>query len=147
MRDGDYVTITNRLEDLPHWFQLHPLEVHGPAAIYKMQRKLEAGYEPGEPADAPNLWRALAGDRLVWVGCERPDLKSVGGVLFLLEFRDNALVIGESGGQDPDPLVFGSLERDAKPEKKVLRQAAVAAVRRLGMPDVTPDLDERWTIG
>ncbi len=27
MRDGQHVTITNRLEDLPLWFRLHPTEV------------------------------------------------------------------------------------------------------------------------
>src|SRR4051794_32471978 len=29
MRDGSHVRITNRLEDFPSWFQLHPLEISG----------------------------------------------------------------------------------------------------------------------
>ena len=29
MRDGSHLTITNRLEDLPPWFRLHPTEVFG----------------------------------------------------------------------------------------------------------------------
>ena len=29
MREGNFVTITNRLADLPPWFELHPTEVCG----------------------------------------------------------------------------------------------------------------------
>jgi hypothetical protein len=27
MKDGDFVTITNRVPDMPEWFTLHPTEV------------------------------------------------------------------------------------------------------------------------
>jgi hypothetical protein len=65
MRDGDSVSITSRIEDLPAWFELHPTEVSGFAACSMMQKKLAMGYTPGEPLDGPNLWRVLTGDRIV----------------------------------------------------------------------------------
>jgi hypothetical protein len=59
MRDGDFVTITNRSADLPPWFELHPSEVCG-SAVYKMMERLAAGYQPKEPMDAPTIWRVNA---------------------------------------------------------------------------------------
>ncbi len=63
LRDGDFVTITNRWSDLPSWFELHPSEVGG-SAVFKMMQRLTAGYQPKEPMHAPNIWRVKAGDRL-----------------------------------------------------------------------------------
>lgn len=48
MRDGYHVTITNRLDDLPPWFRLHPTEVCGRFA-YKLMPKVEKGDYPSEP--------------------------------------------------------------------------------------------------
>lgn len=67
MKDGDYLTITNRWQDLPPWFDLHPLECSGALCDW-MQKKLREGYEPEEPVEGPNIWRLSAGDRLAWVG-------------------------------------------------------------------------------
>ena len=39
MRDGYHLTITNRLEDLPPWFKLHPTEVCDSFA-YRMMAKV-----------------------------------------------------------------------------------------------------------
>jgi len=63
MRDGYHITITNRIEDLPAWFELHPTEVCGVLAM-KMMVKIEKGLRPGEPMDGPNLWRLKSGDRV-----------------------------------------------------------------------------------
>ena len=94
LKDGDYVTITNRQVDLPSWFELHPLEVSN-SLVYWMQRKLEAGYQPGDIIDGPNIWRALAGDRLVWVGKQRQGVGFDNGVLSIITFSENAVIIGE----------------------------------------------------
>ncbi len=68
MRDGDFVTVTNRPEDLPASFELHPTEVRD-ALAYQMAAKLEKGYQPpDEPAEGPNIWRLKSGDRMAWVG-------------------------------------------------------------------------------
>jgi hypothetical protein len=66
MRDGDFVTITNRWADLPAGFELHPSEV-ADAAVFEMMKRLKAGYRPSEPLYGVNIWRAKAGDRLAWV--------------------------------------------------------------------------------
>ena len=79
IKDGEWVTITNRFEDLPPWFELHPLETSGSLA-YKMMEKLNAGYEPNEIMDGPNLWRIFAGDRLVWVGTSHGEIDAKDGV-------------------------------------------------------------------
>src|SRR5438874_2853857 len=52
MRDGYHVTITNRLEDLPQWFRLHPTEVCDSFG-YKMMAKVKKGDYPSEPIDGP----------------------------------------------------------------------------------------------
>src|SRR5579859_4346987 len=68
MRDGDFVTITNRADDLPTWFELHPSEAQGDL-VQVLMAKLNAGWQPpDEPMDGSNLWRLKAGDRLAWVG-------------------------------------------------------------------------------
>jgi hypothetical protein len=145
--EGDFLTISNRIEDLPPWFELHPTEVTGLAA-FKMKKKLEAGYVWGEPVDGPNLWRVLPGDRIAWAGAHRRDMKSIGGVLSLLEFRKCALVIGESNGPGADLFLSDKWpEGTLPPERVALGRAAVAAVRKLGLPREGPALDEAWGIG
>ena len=44
--EGNSVTITNRPEDLPEWFELHPTETSG-SLVYKMLRRINEGYQPG----------------------------------------------------------------------------------------------------
>jgi len=145
--EGDFLTISNRIEDLPPWFELHPTEVTGLAA-FKMKKKLEAGYVWGEPVDGPNLWRVLPGDRIVWAGEDRPGTKSFGGVLSVLEFRTCALVIGESNGPSANLFLWDRWpEGKLPPERVALGRAAVAAVRKLGLPNECPNLDEWWALG
>jgi hypothetical protein len=93
MQDGYHVTITNRLEDLPAWFRLHPTEVCD-SFVYKMMGKVEMGDYPSEPMEAPNLWRLKSGDRVAWVGDQRPDRRPVNGVLAVLDCRESALAVG-----------------------------------------------------
>jgi hypothetical protein len=94
MRDGYHVTITNRLEDLPLWFRLHPTEICD-SFVYKMMAKVEKGDYPNEPMDGPNLWRLKSGDRLAWVGEDRPERRSGNGILVILDCHDCALAVGE----------------------------------------------------
>jgi hypothetical protein len=146
MKDGNSVTLTNRWQDLPSWFELHPLETSG-ALAYRMQIKLNEGYESAEPMEGPNLWRVLAGDRLVWVGKSRSDLKSEDGILNLVDFRENALVVGEPFDFSPGfPTFGGFLEDNFSDELTRIGRSAVAAVVHLGAPR-TIAADDRWRIG
>jgi hypothetical protein len=143
LRAGDRVTITNRLDDLPAWFQLHPLEVRG-ALAYEMVARLNAGYLPGEPLDGPNLWRVRSGDRLVWVepsGSDEP-----GPVIrALLSFGECALVFGESEQPAIEDPIFGS-PTTQRPSP------AVAAALKMGFREAvnkgTPrSFEAKWGLG
>ena len=119
MRDGDYLTTTNRWADLPAWFELHPLEV-ADRAVTEMMKRLDAGYKPKEVMDGPSLWRAKTGDRLVWVSLAGSD----NPVKELLNLRACALVLGENSNPTPEGIAaFGA------PEGEELPPAAAAAMR------------------
>lgn len=141
MRDGDYLTITNRWADLPGWFQLHPSEVANGAAC-EMLARLNAGYQLTEVMDGPNLWRAKTGDRIVCVSIA----DSRNPVNGLLNLRSCALVLGENPNPTSDSTIaFGAPDGDELPT------AAAAAMRTgfdlavaLGAPrEVAPE----WQFG
>lgn len=142
LRDGDRVTFTNRISDLPPWFELHPTEA-GDALAWKYLRKLESGWRPGEATDGPNIWRVCAGDRVAWIGRSRPGYEADHDLLAVLEFHHNALGFGEppEGGELLDWIGFGSLppKWDASPSLESARRA-LQVIRRLGLPDtMSPD--------
>lgn len=133
MHDGYRVTITNRLEDLPLWFELHPTEVCN-SFMYRLMTKIEARQYPLNPMDGPNLWRLRSGDRLAWVGAERPQRPSVTGILSILECRECALAIGE-GALDIEGFIgFGSPSGEIKTDTLVRCRAAVDYVEKMGLP-------------
>ncbi len=78
----------------PSWFELHPLEVSN-SLVYWMQRKLDSGYQPGDIIEGANIWSALVGDRLVWVGKQRQGVEFNNGVISVITFSENAASIGE----------------------------------------------------
>jgi hypothetical protein len=149
MRDGDVVTISDRPEDFPTWFQLAPSEVSGSLAR-KMVAQLNSGeIEASEPVETANVWRLPAGARLVWVGAKRPDystFEGTHGVLQLLEFCENALVVGEPAIMEWDTLsVFGALSKSSpSTEDRAMILSAKKWVRQLGIPRV---MAVEWSIG
>jgi hypothetical protein len=144
MRDGYRLIVTNRLEDLPPWFRLHPTEVYGSLA-YRMMDKVEKGDYPSEPMDGPNLWRLKSGDRVAWVGAERPDRHPVNGILAILDCRESALAVGAAGWECPGVAGFGAPTiADTKPDDVALCRAAVNAVRKMGLPR---ELALEWRLG
>ena len=145
MRDGYHVTITNRLEDLPPWFRLHPTEVCG-GLVYKMMAKVEKRDYPSEPMNGPNLWRLKSGDRIAWVGAERSDHRSANGILSILDCRESALVVGEAYWDSVEAFAgFGeSPTPEMKPEDVARCQSALAAVKKLGLPR---KLAPEWMLG
>ena len=135
MRDGYHLTITNRLEDFPVWFELHPTEVCNSIAL-KMAARTEEGQYPEEPFDGPNLWRLKSGDRLAWIGAERPERRSIDGILAIVDCRECALAVGEGdrGGLE-EYIGFGAPSTPSMKSSDAARcQAAVEVVKQLGVP-------------
>jgi hypothetical protein len=146
LRDGDYVTITNRIPDLPPWFELQPSEASN-AAAYEMIKKLENGFEPNGTVDGPNLWRACAGDRLVWVGPSRPpthgeDLQRI------IDFREDCLVFAESSRPDFTPLdLMAITEGVHSPEAQNRCRSGYDAACALGIPTTMIIDRSEWSLG
>lgn len=141
--DGDFVTITNRIEDLPAWFELHPSEVSGKYARW-MMKKLNDGYQPGEKVTAPNLWRIRAGDRLVWIGPKRTNITSELDVLMILECNNDSLVIGENKEQTIEALFFSDMGVMSEKEKEIFRVGHKYVLSK-GFPRVAAC--DSWSIG
>lgn len=144
-REDTSVTITNRAPDLPAWFQLHPTEASGILA-YKMMEWLQAGHTPTPPVDAPNIWRVLAGDRLVHCGGPRGgEPARIDGLIGVYAFQENAAVIADSPGATfEDWITFGSPGRpEPTAAERRAGQSAVELIRRLGPPR---KVSTRWTL-
>jgi hypothetical protein len=141
MRDGDFVTITNRLEDLPSWFEIDPLETVSRVA-FQLARRMNAGHCLNGPMDGPNIWRPKGGDRLVWVS-SRARRKPV---IALLDMQACALVIGDNAQGLPAPPVFiGAPEGDElKEDDARAMRAGFDAVVDIGIPRV---FSVEWSLG
>ena len=113
-----------------------------------MKKRLEEGYAPKEPMEAPNVWRVFAGDRVVWVGPKRDGVHFDNGVLELVDFRENALVCGEPlyMAYDDWPNFGGFDGNGMSPESIRLCQAGWSALIQTGIPTVV-NTDNRWVIG
>jgi hypothetical protein len=145
MQDGSHVTITNRPEDLPPWFELHPTEVCNRLA-YKMMAEMEKGYEPHEPVDGPNLWRLKSGDRVAWVGADRPERRSAQGILAILDCGECALAVGSANWDSVREFAgFGApTTPEMKPEDVTRCRAAVEVAKQLGLPRTW---EPEWQLG
>src|SRR5262249_1730486 len=146
LRDGDSVLLSNRIDDLPSWFSLHPLEVSG-TLVGWMQQKLVDGYKPDAPVEGPTVWRVVAGDRVGWVGSPSAGVDVVDGVVAVMEFRNNALVCVESADiTDVRSATRGFTVAQPSPEAVALCNAGWRAVRAGGLPRVA-SADNQWCIG
>lgn len=149
IREGDEVSITSNIEDLPAWFELHPSEVSGYRACLMMQKKLDNGYKPGAPVEGPNLWRVMVGDRIVWIsGVEAQDKNPT---RTLVAFADNALAYGERHVHPNDVawfLSFGAPVEDTPCERALTQvRSGLDDVRKLGLPDEIADIACGWRLG
>src|ERR1700686_1980113 len=61
MKRESELWITNKAEELPPGFELHPTEVCNELAR-KMEAKLNSGWIPEEVVQYPSIWRVRAGD-------------------------------------------------------------------------------------
>ena len=139
---GDWVLMSNRIDDFPAWFELHPLEVAGTFVPW-MKQRLRNGYQPQELMDGPNIWRVASGDRIVWAGTPREDSQGTDGVLRVYDFCASALVFGMS---DTHPKTLGWMHINDSPEVMERGRAALAGVQDLGPPREF-DGATRWRLG
>lgn len=146
LRDGNYITLTNRRTDLPEWFELHPLEVSG-SLVSWMKKRLDEGYKPQEPVDQKNVWRVFSGDRIAWVGPSREGAHSEDGVLGLVDFKENAVVYGDPFDSFSGFPSFGGFDQ-AAPSHEGARLCSVGwnVLNGLGPPR-TASTDDQWRIG
>ena len=142
MKDGDFITVTNRLCDLPAWFRLHPLEIAGIQTLREYEPRLNAKDYPDEPIDGPNIWRVLAGDQLVWVSMT----DSGSPVLEILHLRCCAAVVGDncSGELDEIALFGAPAGENLSPETQSAWRAGIGAAVEMGAPRV---LSAEWRFG
>jgi len=145
LKDGDYVTITNRQSDLPDWFELHFREVRNELA-YWMKEKMDKGYKPEGFVDSPNLWRIMANDRLVWTGKKREGVDYKDGVLGIYTFAANAAIIGEPFSFSETNPGYGIIgETNQSPEE--LDRCNKGYKTMLNLPELrTYYENDRWTI-
>ncbi len=142
---GDQVLITNQVDDLPPWFQLHPSEVRGKAAL-AMLRVIEEGRAASAPLDGPNVWRVMAGDRLVWTGAPRPGCDGCNGVLSIFDVRADCLVLGRPGADDLEAwLTFGAPSSNTpNPVALAAARSGLKMVIALGCPGI---VSVEWQLG
>jgi hypothetical protein len=144
MRDGDFVTLTNRVADLPAGFELHPMEV-SEALLSQMREGLADRDRLDEPVDGPNLWRVRAGDRVAWMGTPRIGASGDGNVLSIATFRTDSLVYGEPVKMTSGWPTFGVLSEPPLTDGPGLCRAGFEAILKAGLPrDVA--VDPQWRL-
>lgn len=147
LKDGDFVTITNRYADLPEWFILSPLEASGALAL-KMLDKFNESAEITDPMEAPNIWKVFSGDRLIWIGPRRNGVNYDEGTLEIVCFKENALVYGEPIDDSALFTSFGEITEEDKVDgnTSVQFKNALKKMIKMGMPR-TINADYQWRIG
>lgn len=144
LKDGDYAILTNRWNDIPSWFELHYTEVRHMFS-YKLMEKIDSGYEPGEKITGPNIWRINAGDTIAWLGTKRPDIKGEDGVLSIVKFKSNSLLIGESTSLNSiDGLLdYGGFREYTDEEVKKVRNI----LERIKQEGIPRNYSTEWSLG
>ena len=136
--EGASVTITNRWQDFPSWFDLSPMEVGWNLREW-WRTRFQARDYPERPIDWPNVWRARGGDRIVWVGLPRSGQVVVDGILGILDCNSAVAVLGDHPDGPIGFMEFKSTESSIR-----LGAAAARAERSLGIPSVVHRV---WRLG
>lgn len=145
LQDGDRVTISNRPCDFPRWFEVHPTEVCGDL-VYEIMAQLDGGYQPEDIMEGPNIWRARAGDRLIWVGASRTGYRSDSGMLHIIDFNSCAIVLGEpTNPKQKKAYEFGLLTKDWNKDQKIVKlRSAFGELMAMGIPKI---YNPEWMLG
>ncbi len=135
MQPGNHVTITNRFDDLPVWFTLCAYEVYNTFAYRLLEWKKAGNTIPMDPTSGPNIWRVLAGDRIVWIGDDRPEYTGVDGILRIFDFRECALAAGETGNNSIESILsFGTPPENLGEKRTEQFRSALIYVAGMGIP-------------
>jgi hypothetical protein len=145
LKSGDYATITNRLDDLPSGFKLHPTEACGPL-VYKIIEQYNGSDGPSEPIYSNNLWRVRDGDMLIWLGSDRPDNKSDNGILQIYLFSECALLSGESNYKTLENSIdFGAITNIPNYDKRINEvRELLKSLKLKGLPN---SISTAWRLG
>lgn len=136
LKDGDFITITNRYEDLPSWLDLYPTEVKG-RLVRKVIDTFNEGHYPDQPVVECNLMRVKTGDRLVILSEKKQRIIAI---------TENSFVIGENSKDEKNVFInFGAVFSIAGNPKIVDKAREVQDyICELGMPR---EIDTEWRIG
>lgn len=143
LTNGDFITITNRIEDIPAWFRFHPSEVKN-----KFSRRLidqfNKGEYPASPIDRTNVWRPKTGDRVVLYKIE--DSIDGDSILAYISFYEESLLIGENTKKGLDDLMNFGMEVEPVDEVRKFKMASKAKekVIEMGLPR---EFSTFWKIG
>jgi hypothetical protein len=146
MKDGDYLTITNRTQDMPGYFSLHPTEVCNSLA-YRVLEQYNKTKLPARPISAPMLLRPKTADRLLQARLLSTESPWGCDFVAALALRNSALVVGETVRTRSleEMSTYGSL---ADPHNmdivNAVGMAAKNYVVKMGDPR---EFDEEWKIG
>lgn len=136
--------LTNRVEDLPNWFQLYPTEVCNILA-YKILDKFNNGEYPEQPIDGPNIWRVRSSDRVIWIGDERPDIESYDGLLKIFDISECCLLIGDPMDGIADYIGFSGIDNDEDAKLRIKQtRKAMGIVKGMG---ISREISIEWYLG
>ena len=142
--DGDErFAITNKEAEFPPGFELHYTEARNSHA-YTVSRRIKERGDPGKIMHSPNIWRVMAGDRVVLIG-ERP-WREGGLLLSVYDFSECALVYWmDIDGEWPsmEEMVAHGSKQSQEPQIS-WGKAAVRKVTAMGIPS---SISEDWKLG
>lgn len=146
-RDGDAVILTNRVVDIPVWFELHPDDVCNAQCFAAESRLTGKVYLFTAPDTGQHIWRIPAGNRLAWIGDPREGLEGKDGVLAVLDCEASVLVLGQPATQSEESFKrFGISENTKTPKLDDAARHVLAreAVYNLG---VSRTMGMYWRLG
>ena len=145
MKDGDRVTISNRLQDLPPWFKIHHSETCN-ALVDQIIKKIKEGYKATEIMEGPAIWRIMSSDCVAWIGKSRTGYKEQDGILQIIDFQTCALMTGDANDPSFESFMdFGTLTDEGQNSKNAYRcRKAFEVVKQVGYPNV---LSGEWALG
>ena len=147
VRDGDSVCLTNRVVDIPEWFELHPDDVCNSQCYAAEPRLIGNCYLFKGQATGQHIWRVPAGDRLVWIGDPREGLEGKDGVLAVLDCEASMLVLGEPASTGEASFASFGTGYNKKTPLEVLNNRQLLAYEAVYNLGVSRTMGAAWRMG